>query len=72
MTSLKTARKISLAVAGGLYFSFFSNLNINPFLKSYMVIIPVQIAALIYGIYLLKIGNKRSFSQANIKSSDRY
>ena len=66
MKSFKSLKIIFLLVAGGFYFSFFSILNINPFFKSYAVIIPIQIAALVYGLYLIK-NNKSSFSKPCIK-----
>jgi uncharacterized membrane protein len=48
-----TSSKVLLAIGGAVYLTTFSNLNINIFFKSYVVIIPVQLLALVYGIYLI-------------------
>jgi lipopolysaccharide export LptBFGC system permease protein LptF len=44
--------KILLGCLGMGYFVFFSSLDINSYFKGYVVIIPVQFLALIYGLYL--------------------
>lgn len=49
----RTVTKASLATLGAVYLTTFSHLDLNPFIKSYVVIIPVQLLALIYGIYLI-------------------
>jgi hypothetical protein len=36
---------------GMSYFIFFSNLDINPFIRGYVAIVPVQILALLYVLY---------------------
>lgn len=48
-----TYSKVLLAVLGAVYLTAFSNLDINIFLKGYAVIMPVQLLALVYGIYLI-------------------
>jgi hypothetical protein len=37
---------------GAGYFSAFSQLDISPFFKSYLTIVPVQVMALCYFLYL--------------------
>lgn len=49
----RTSSKIILAILGAVYLTTFSNLDINIFFKSYVAIMPVQVLALIYGIYLI-------------------
>lgn len=44
--------KILLIFIGMGYFTFFSGLDITPFLKGYVAIIPVQILAIFYILYL--------------------
>lgn len=54
MLKLKhTSTKVFLAAFGAVYLSIFSNLDLNIFIKSYVVIMPVQLLALIYGMYLI-------------------
>lgn len=48
-----TSSKIFLAGLGAVYLTAFSTLDINIFLKSYAVIVPVQLLALVYGIYVI-------------------
>ena len=45
--------KVFLIALGASYFSIFSNLDINIFLKGYLTIVPVQILALVFGVYLI-------------------
>lgn len=49
----RTSSKFILAIFGAVYLTTFANLDINIFFKSYIVIMPVQALALIYGIYLI-------------------
>jgi hypothetical protein len=49
----RTYSKILLAVSGAVYLTTFSNLDINIFLKGYVAIIPIQIVAFAYAIYLV-------------------
>ncbi len=49
----RSSTKVSLAVFGAAYLTIFSNLDLNIFLKGYAAIVPVQLLALIYGIYLI-------------------
>ena len=48
-----TSSKVFLAGLGAVYLTAFSNVDINIFLKGYVVILPVQLFALIYGIYII-------------------
>ena len=45
--------KVPFIALGAGYFSIFSNLDINIFLKGYLTIVPVQMLALVYGVYLI-------------------
>lgn len=58
----RSSTKVFLAILGTVYLTTFSNLDLNIFLKGYAAIVPVQLVALIYGIYLIFIK----------KSKDRY
>ena len=49
ISSLST--KIILALMGMSYFAIFSNLDISPFIRGYVAIVPVQILALFYIFY---------------------
>jgi hypothetical protein len=51
--------KVALAALGAAYLTAFSTLDINILIKPYAAIIPVQLLALIYGIYLI-YGQKSS------------
>jgi hypothetical protein len=51
--------KVALAILGAAYLTTVSTLDINIFNKPYAAIIPVQLLALIYGIYLI-YGQKSS------------
>jgi hypothetical protein len=51
--------KVALAALGAAYLTTFSTLDINILIKPYAAIIPVQLLALIYGIYLI-YGQKSS------------
>lgn len=62
--SSKSFKNLALAMAGGAYLSIFSSLQINPFLKSYLILLPLQIVALGYGIYLIR-NNQKSKSSRN-------
>lgn len=55
-----TSSKLILAVLGAGYLTACSNLDINIFLKSYVVIMPVQMLALVYGIYLIYINKQKN------------
>lgn len=44
--------KVMLIFIGMGYFVFFSELNITPFLRGYITIIPLQILTVIYFVYL--------------------
>ncbi len=48
----KIAALALFTVIGAGYFSTFSQLDINFFLKGYVAIVPLQIAALLYVLYL--------------------
>ena len=56
----RTVTKASLATLGAVYLTTFSYLDLNIFLKSYVVIIPVQLLALVYGIHLIYIQKTKS------------
>ncbi len=63
-----TYSKIFFVVLGAVYLTTFSNLDINIFLKSYAAIVPVQMLALVYGVYLIcikKQKNSRKFKSNN-------
>lgn len=65
MLKLKNApTKILLAILGAVYLNAFSNLEINIFLKGYAAIVPVQLLALVYGIYVIsqKQSKNRQYS----------
>lgn len=47
----KLTTKVIFLIIGMGYFSLFSQLNISPFLRGYIVIIPVQILTIIYFAY---------------------
>ena len=49
----RTSSKVFLAGLGAVYLTAFSNLDLNLFVKGSVVLIPVQILALGYGIYLI-------------------
>lgn len=51
----RTSTKISLAVLGAIYLTIFSNLELSVFFKGYAAIIPVQLLALTYSVYLIYI-----------------
>ncbi|BAZ45163.1 hypothetical protein NIES4102_21810 [Chondrocystis sp. NIES-4102] len=53
-------KKFIFAILGMAYLNAFSNLNINIFLKGYIAIVPIQIIAIIYAIYLIQKKNKRN------------
>lgn len=54
MSNLKRVPlKVTLVVLGAAYLTTFSSLDLNFFIKPYVAIIPVQLLALIYGIYLV-------------------
>jgi len=55
----KTSSKFLLAGLGAVYLTAFSNLDINVFLKGYAVIAPVQLLALMYGIYVIYIQKQK-------------
>ena len=40
-------------IVGAVYFSIFSNLEVNVFLKSYLLLFPIQIMAIIYATYII-------------------
>lgn len=52
-------RKVLFAILGLAYLTAFSNLNINIFLKGYVAIIPIQIVAIVYAIYLILSENNK-------------
>ncbi|HEY9621157.1 MAG TPA: hypothetical protein V6C78_12345 [Crinalium sp.] len=52
MKHKKTAVIALFAIIGAGYFSTFSQLDINFFLKGYIAVIPLQVAALLYVLYL--------------------
>ena len=62
----KSLKNAAFAIVGGAYLSIFSSLHINPFLKSYLLLVPLQIVALGYGLYLVrnkkKSGSSRNFN----------
>jgi hypothetical protein len=45
--------KVALAALGAAYLTTFSTLDLNILVKPYAAIIPVQLLAFIYGIYLI-------------------
>ena len=49
----RNSTKISLAVLGIVYFTACSNLELHVLIKGYAAIIPIQLLALIYGVYLV-------------------
>ena len=49
----RVSSKVFFVALGAGYFSIFSNLDINIFLKGYLTIVPVQMLALVYGVYLI-------------------
>ncbi len=54
MLNLKrVSSKVALVILGAAYLTTFSNFNFNIFLKPYAAIIPIQLLALTYGIYLI-------------------
>ncbi len=61
----KSLKNAAFAIVGGAYLSIFSNLHINPFLKSYLLLVPLQIVALGYGLYVIR-NNKKSESSRNL------
>ena len=44
---------MSLGLLSALYLTSFSNFEINLLMKDYLVIIPIQLLALVYGIYII-------------------
>ncbi len=53
MLNLKLpATKIILAVVGAVYLTTVSSLELNIFIKPYAAIVPIQLLALIYALYL--------------------
>lgn len=56
----RTSTNVMFAVLGAVYLTAFSNLEINLFFKGYAAIIPVQILALIYGVYLIYTNKQKS------------
>ena len=58
----RVSSKVFFVALGAGYFSIFSNLDINIFLKGYLTIVPVQILVLIYGVYLIH-SKKQKYSQ---------
>ena len=40
-------------IFGAVYFSIFSNLEVNVLLKSYLLLFPIQIMAIIYATYII-------------------
>ena len=49
----RASNKVFLAGLGAVYLTAFSTLDINIFLKGYLTVLPVQILALVYGIYVI-------------------
>ncbi len=58
-------KRLFFAISGGAYLVILSTLQINPVLKSYVVLLPLQMVALVYGVYLIR-KNKQSDSWGNI------
>ena len=58
-------KRVVFAISGGAYLVIFSTVHINPVLKGYVVLLPLQIVALVYGVYLIR-NNKQSNSLGNI------
>lgn len=54
MRSSNALKNVAFAIFGGAYLSIFSSLQINPFLKSYLILLSLQIVALGYGLYLIR------------------
>lgn len=54
-----TSSKVFFAGLGAVYLTAFSNLDINIFLKGYVVIVPVQLLALVYGIYVISTQKRK-------------
>lgn len=52
MLRRKLSLKAGLLLSGLVYFQAFSQWEINPFIKNYLIIVPFQIAALLYVAYL--------------------
>ena len=52
MLSRKLPLKAGLVLAGLIYFQIFSQLEITPLLKNFLILVPVQVAALVYVAYL--------------------
>lgn len=44
--------KVGLALAGLTYFQIFSHLELNPLLKNYLILLPVQLGVLMYFGYV--------------------
>lgn len=60
------------ALAGGSYFGAFSQLEITPFLKGYIAIIPLQILALLYVLYVrLNRRSEKLLEQKNLNSDSQ-
>ena len=49
----QTSTKVLLAISGAAYLAIFSNSDLNIFVRCYVVIVPVQLLALIYGLHLI-------------------
>ena len=49
----RASTKVLLAASGAIYLTTFSNLELNTFIKYYAVVIPAQLLALSYGLYLI-------------------
>ena len=46
-------KNLLFLIIGAVYFSIFSHLEINIFLKSYILLFPIQIMAIIYATYII-------------------
>lgn len=57
MLSRKLPLKTGFLFAGLVYFQLFSQWEISPFLKNFLILIPVQVAALVYVAYFYWRGN---------------
>jgi hypothetical protein len=60
MLSRKLSLRAGLMLAGLAYFQFFAQLEVHPLLKNYLIIVPVQVAALLYVgyVYWLKAATR--------------
>ena len=48
MRNRKLPLKAGLAIAGLTYCQLFAHMEINPFLKNYLVLVPIQLGVLMY------------------------